>query len=252
MSEDATEYKAETKVLAKSNREWLQGEEFKSAVAQVLPRHMTPERFVRAGVMAITRTPKLAKCDQPSFLKCMMDLSMLGLEPDGRWAHLIPFENKKRGVIECQLIVDYKGLVQLAMRSGEISYIHADVVCENDDFEYDRGEISRHKIDMRKPRGAIYAAYALAQFRDGTRKCEVMSRDDVEAVRARSRAANSGPWVTDYAEMCKKTVLRRLSKWLPMSSETLEKISEHEDRPVRDVTPISDSLDDLAEALGDE
>jgi len=181
----------------------------------------------------------------------MMDLSLIGLEPDGRWAHLIPYENKKRGVVECQLIVDYKGLVQLAMRSGEISYIHADVVCEHDDFEYDRGEIARHKIDMRKPRGSIYAAYAMAVFRDGTRKCEVMSREEIEAVRARSRAGNSGPWVTDYAEMCKKTALRRLSKWLPMSSETLEKISEHEDRPVRDVTPTGINLDDLADAIGE-
>lgn len=197
----------------------LESDRFKETIAQALPRHLKPDRFIRVALTAMTRTPKLAQCDQHSFFQCLLTLSQLGLEPDGRRAHLIPFENRKRGVVECQLIIDYKGLVELAMRSGSVANIHADVVCENDEFEYDRGELKRHKINFKGDRGAVYAVYSLCRFKDGTEKCEVMTKKDVEAIRARSRASGSGPWVTDWNEMAKKTVFRRLSKWLPLSPE---------------------------------
>lgn len=203
----------------KTLRTRLEGEEFRAQVAKALPRHLTPDRFIRVAATAIMRTPKLAECDQVSFFNALLSLSQLGLEPDGRRAHLIPFENRKRGVTECQLIVDYKGLAELAMRSGTVSHIHADVVCENDVFEYDRGEIKRHLIDFKRPRGAVYAAYAICRFKDGTEKAEVMNREEIEAIRQRSKAGQSGPWVTDWNEMAKKTVFRRLSKWLPLSPE---------------------------------
>lgn len=204
----------------------LEGASFREAVAKVLPKILTPERFVRVAITAMTRTPKLRECDRASFFSSMLALAQTGLEPDGRRAHLIPFENRKRGVIECQLIIDYKGLVELAMRSGLLSYIHADVVCEGDVFEYSLGEIKAHvpwflRRDADKPAdpGEIFAAYALAKFKDGSAKAEVMSIGEVNAIRARSRAGQSGPWVTDFAEMSKKTAVRRLSKWLPLSPE---------------------------------
>jgi recombination protein RecT len=197
----------------------LEGEAFRSAVSKALPRHLPPDRFIRVALTALMRTPKLAECDQASFFQALLSLSQMGLEPDGRRAHLIPFENRKRGVTECQLIVDYKGLVDLAMRSGAISHIHADVVCEHDEFEFDKGVLVHHRINFREDRGRIFATYAIVRFKDGGEKCEVMTRSEVEAVRARSRAATNGPWVTDWAEMAKKTAFRRLSKWLPLSSE---------------------------------
>ena len=197
----------------------LEGPAFRDAVSKALPRHLPPERFIRVALTALMRTPKLAECDQASFFQALLSLSQLGLEPDGRRAHLIPFENRKRGVVECQLIVDYKGLVDLAMRSGAISNIHADVVCENDEFEYDRGILVHHRIDFRQERGRMYAAYALVRFKDEGEKADVMTRLEVEAIRERSRAKDNGPWVTDFNEMAKKTVFRRLSKWLPLSAE---------------------------------
>jgi recombination protein RecT len=121
--------------------------------------------------------------------------------------------------VECQLIIDYKGLVELAMRSGNVAAIHADTVRESDVFEYNRGTIETHKIDFRKPRGEVFAVYALVRFKDGAEKAEVMTREDVEKVRLRSRAGQSGPWMTDWEEMAKKTVFRRLSKWIPLSAE---------------------------------
>lgn len=210
---------------------WLQGDDFKAAVAQALPRHCTPERFIRSAITALTRTPDLQNCEPAGFLSAMITLSQYGLEPDGRRAHLIPFRNNKRGVTEVQLIIDYKGLAELVMRSGVVSYVHADIVCEKDVFEHDKGEVKRHTIDFKsQSRGAVYAAYALCRFKDGTEKAEVMTRAEIEAIRGRSRAGRSGPWVTDWNEMAKKTAFRRLSKWLPLSSEIREAIEVDDDR----------------------
>lgn len=211
-------------------RELLDSEAFKAQVANALPKHLTPERFIRVAATALTRTPGLRKCEQATFFQCLLTLSQFGLEPDGRNAHLIPFENRKRGVTECQLIIDYKGLVDLAMRSGTVANIHADKVCENDVFEFDRGEIKKHVIDFKKPRGEAYAYYALVRFKDGSEKCEVMPREDIDAIRKRSRAGSSGPWVTDYDEMAKKTCFRRLSKWIQLSPEFREALEHDADR----------------------
>jgi recombination protein RecT len=203
----------------KALKSLLQGDQFTAALKLALPRHLTPDRFIRVALTALLNKPLLGDCDQASFFKCLLSLSQMGLEPDGRQAHLIPFKNNKKGTVECQLIIDYKGFVALALRSGKVSKIHADVVCENDIFDYEIGEITRHSIDFRKPRGQVYAAYALCRQKDGTSRCEVMSRDDVEAIRRRSKSGNSGPWVTDWNEMAKKTVFRRMSKWLEFSNE---------------------------------
>lgn len=194
-----------------------------------LPKHLTPDRFVRIAVTAITKNPKLALCTQESLISCLLDLSALGLEPDGRRAHLVPFNNTKTGKVECKLLIDYKGLVELAMNTKEVSNIHADVVCENDLFEYNCGEVTKHVIDFRKDRGAVYAAYCIITMKDGTKKAEVMTKKEIEAIRKRSKAANDGPWVTDWNEMAKKTVFRRGSKWIKLSPEVREKIEKDDD-----------------------
>ena len=211
-------------------RDLLKTDRVRDEIATALPKHMTSDRMIRAAMTAMLKTPELANCDRTSFMQAMLTLSQLGLEPDGRMAHLIPFKNNKAQRIDCQLIVDYKGLVELAQRSGKVSKIHADVVCENDEFEYDMGEIKRHVIDYRKPRGDVYAAYARVAMKDGTSKCEVMSRDEIEDVRKRSRAGGSGPWVTDWKEMAKKTVFRRCSKWLSLSPELRDAVEVDDDQ----------------------
>jgi recombination protein RecT len=91
--------------------------------AAALPKHLSPERFGRIAITALSRTPKLRECTQESVFKCLLDLSAMGLEPDARHAHLIPYGK------ECTLVIDYKGLVALVRRSGEVAKIHADVVC---------------------------------------------------------------------------------------------------------------------------
>jgi recombination protein RecT len=136
------------------------------------------------------------------------------------------------------LIIDYKGLVALARRSGEISDIHADVVCANDEFVYSFGSEGtlKHIPYIRGERGEVIAVYSFAKLKDGSSSYEVMSVKEIDAIRNRSRAKTSGPWVTDWNEMAKKTVFRRHSKWLPVSSEFQEAIDKDFDVPI-DITP---------------
>lgn len=250
---------APEKPALKDVKALLESDAFRAQIARVLPKHLTPDRMIRVAITSAMRTPKLLLCTSESLTGALLTLSQLGLEPDGRRAHLIPYENKKKGVYECQVIVDYKGLAELAMRSGLVSNIHADVVRENDAFEYDRGDIKTHKIDFRKDRGPAYAFYAICRFRDGSEKADVMSLDEIEAIRLRSKSPNDGPWSTDPVEMAKKTVFRRLSKWLPLSPEFRDAVEVDDDpsaaepvnvtpRPIFSTIPAaSESRDELPE-----
>lgn len=221
-------------------KQLLNSDGMKAQIAAALPQHMKAERMIRVATTAMLRTPKLELCDQASFFKALLDLSAWGLEPDGRRAHLIPFENRQRGVLEVQLILDYKGLVELARRSGEVATIHADVICKNDVFEYGFGSDQKliHKPNLME-RGEVLGAYAHVRLKDGTEQFEVLSKGEIDAVRKRSKAGNNGPWVTDYNEMAKKTAFRRLSKWLPISAEMADAFEADDDRLDRQEREIS-------------
>lgn len=230
-----------------SIKEMLMTDGAKKQFAAAMPKHCSPDRMARVALTALTRTPKLAQCTPESFFECMISLSQWGLEPDGRRAHLIPYGNK------CTLIIDYKGLVELVWRSGQVAMIHADVVCENDIFATDQGEVITHKIDLKKDRGAMYAAYAKVKLINGASKCEVMSKKEIDAIRSRSKSGGSGPWQTDYNEMAKKTVFRRLTKWLPLSAEVMDATYGDDDVPVTIDTATfkapAKTLDGLADQL---
>jgi recombination protein RecT len=205
-------------------REWLQGETFKRELAALLPRTMSPERFVRIAFQAIHRTPELLKCSQESFFNCLLQLGAMGLEPDGRRAHLIPFGQ------ECTLVVDYKGIKELVRRNHDVSAMHCDVVGANDEFELRFGThgVLDHKPSL-EDRGKILCAYSWVKLPDGNEEFDVMSVTEIEAIRKRSRSPNKGPWVTDWNEMAKKTVFRRHSKGLPLSPETREALDRETD-----------------------
>lgn len=252
-----TEQKPSTAVAKKPPTliELIASPGFKDQMAMVLPKHLTPDRMARIAITMMRKIPKLQKCTQESLLGALMTLSQFGLEPDGRRAHLIPFENRKEGTVECQLIIDYKGLAELALRSGLVATLHADVVHEGDVFEYDRGQIAKHipwflRTDKDKPKeaGKVFAAYAMVVNKDRTEKCEVMSLDEIEGIRKRSRAGGSGPWVTDWNEMAKKTVFRRLSKWLVLSPEFREAVDADDDQVV-ETTAVTVSRQTLADLV---
>jgi recombination protein RecT len=247
--------KQEAPKKALTIRDHLKSENLMKELATILPKHCSAERMVRVTLTALTRTPKLLECEQASFFMQLMNLSQWGLEPDGRRAHLIPFENRKRGVLECQLIIDYKGLVELALRSGDVESIHADVVCENDVFVVDLGQVVKHEIDYRKPRGAPFAFWTMIKLKSGGAKYEVMTKDEVDAIRTRSKSGSSGPWVTDYIEMGKKSVFRRATKWITLSPELRDVIDADydvvSDLPIEKPTniPRISSLESLTESF---
>ncbi len=219
--------------------------------ARALPKHLSPERFARVAITALTRTPKLMECTPASLMKCLLDLSACGLEPDNRRAYLIPYGK------ECTLIVSYMGLIELIRRSGDVTSIRAETVCENDSFAWTNGQV-HHAVDWRKPRGKVQAVYAEAIMKSGERQSAVMTHDEVEGIRKRSKAGNSGPWVTDWSEMAKKTAVRRLSKMLPLSSEIMQHVEadDHQFGGMRNVTPSAPApafvLPDAAEEAPQE
>jgi recombination protein RecT len=198
----------------------------KSKIAAVAPKHLSPDRLMRVALLTISKTPALAKCTPMSLLNSFMTASQLGLEIGGVLgeAYLVPYKE------EATFILGYRGMINLARRSGQIICVESQVVREGDRFEFEYG------LEMKfshKPAGNSSAqvthVWALARFKDGGHQLDVMTKAEVDAIRARSRAGNSGPWVTDYAEMAKKTVVRRLCKYLPLSPEMADAI-ESSDR----------------------
>lgn len=202
----------------------------KAQMALALPKHMTADRLARIATTEIRKVPKLAACDQASFLGAIMQCAQLGLEPGGALGHayLIPFDKRKKingrwetVSTEAQLIIGYRGMIDLARRSGQILSISARTVHVNDKFSYSYGleETLEHSPCETGDRGKLTHVYAVARLKDGGVQFEVMSRADVEKVRALSKAGSSGPWVDHFDEMAKKTVIRRLFKYLPVSIE---------------------------------
>lgn len=186
-----------------------------------LPRHMTPERMCRVALNTIRRTPALLECAPETLVAAIVEASSLGLEIDSRGqAYLVPFYNKKTGTKDVQLIPGYKGLADLAHRSGRVASVFAEVVCENDKFRFSLGlePTLEHTPDLDN-RGNMRAVYAVARMKDGEAQFVVMGKSDIEKVKKASKASSSGPWADWEEEMWKKTAIRRLCKMLPLSPE---------------------------------
>ncbi len=199
---------------------------YESEFAKALPSVLTPERFTRMALTALTKTPKLAQCAPSSFMGAMLEAAQLGLEPNtplGQ-AYLIPYGNK------CQFQIGYKGLIDLAYRSEELRSIEAHEVYENDVFDFEFGLNPKlvHKPAI-KDRGEVVWYYAVYHLVNGGCGFEVMSREDVEThARKYSKTFNNGPWQTDFDEMAKKTVLKKVLKYAPLKSDFARGISADE------------------------
>jgi recombination protein RecT len=201
----------------------------KSTLLAVLPQHVSADRMLKLAIGALRTTPKLQQCTIESLFGALVQCSQLGLEPNTPlgYAFLIPFENRRLGKTEVQIVFGYKGLLDLARRSGQIVSIAAHEVCENDHFEFEYGldEKLSHRPAMLKPRGEVVAFYAVAKLAGGGHAFEVMSVSQVEAIRdsaqnykfAKDKEATV--WGKNFVEMGRKTVLRRLMKYLPVGIE---------------------------------
>lgn len=237
------------KAVAKSGRPATMQDYIKSmapGIKAALPSVMTPERFTRITLSALSANPRLQECSPQSFLGAMMTAAQLGLEPNtplGQ-AYLIPFRN--HGQMECQFQLGYKGMIDLAYRSGEVSIIQAHTVYANDDFTYELGldPVLKHRPAMRD-RGEPIAFYAMFRTKDGGFGFYVMSMEDVQNHAKRySKSYGNGPWQTNFEEMAKKTVLKKVLKYAPMKSDFVRAMVQ--DETIK--TEISPDMADIPDA----
>lgn len=216
-------------------RAFLEGQKEQFQVA--LPKHMDPDRFLRIVLTEVRKNPALERCDPKSFIAAVIQSAQLGLEVGSGlgYAYLIPYGTT------CQLVIGYKGLIDLARRSGQLLSISAHCVHEKDYFDYELGDEERivHKPAVGE-RGAITAVYAIAKLKDGGIQREVMSIDEVERIRKGSKNGNGSVWKDHYGEMVRKTAIRRIAKYLPLSPDMRDAIDaedENEHQPPIQVNP---------------
>lgn len=208
----------------------MQGE-----IQKALPSVITPERFTRMVLTAMSTNPTLGQCTPKSFLGAMMQAAQLGVEPNtplGQ-AYLIPYKN--HGTLECQFQIGYKGLIDLAYRSGEITDIQAHEVRENDTFKYELGLTPALKhIPALKDRGAVILYYAVWHTKSGGYGFEVMSVEDIQQhAKKYSQSLNGkypdlSPWSTNFDAMAKKTVLKQALKYAPIKTEFVRAVAQDE------------------------
>lgn len=233
------------------------GEGRRELIGKSMPKHVNKERFERNLSIALVQHPKLLECNPLDVFNEICKAAALGLflDPQLGEAYLITGWNARERRLVPQLRIGYRGLIKLARQSGDVKSIYAHEICENDIYDISQGTEKRlvHKIDPKTDRGSPFCFYAVAILDDGTADFDVMSNDEIYAIRDRSdgwKAFQSGnikstPWSTDEGEMAKKTVLRRLQKRLPQSPDVAEAF-RIEDRAegivdlaarARDITP---------------
>jgi len=231
-------------------KNFLESAAVKAKLAEVANKVMKPEDLIRMALMAISRNPDIAKCTQASIVRALIDAAELGIQPGGTMGrgYLVPRMNKKvePWAMECCFDPGWRGLIDVARRSGEIARIEAHVVYQRDLFRVTYGVESKivHEPVLEGDAGPIVAAYAVAFFKDGTYQAEVLRKADIDKIQ-KSSASKSGPWASWYDEMARKSAVRRLAKYLPYSSQlekALEKATdaEAEDPMVQDVDVVLD------------
>ena len=194
----------------------------RTQIADALPKHLDADRMIKLALIATQKNPALLRCTQESILMAMMTSAELGVDISGTLgeAYLIPYGQT------CQFILGYKGMAKLARQSGDVSRLEAEVVYRNDHFRQMKGTtpILEFAPCTDGERGNPVGAYALVQYVSGGIETDYMSVTEIEKVRAVSKAGRSGPWVDWWDEMAKKTVMRRLLKTSPMSSDKWSRV----------------------------
>lgn len=245
------EVKEQRTDLVKSKRKVLNDlvKSMEPQIAKALPSVITPDRFSRIVLSAISTNPKLAECTAQSFLGAMMTAAQMGLEvntPTGM-CYLIPYNDRKNGVTVCQFQIGYKGLINLFYRDPNAQSIEAHTVYDNDVFEYELGlDAKLRHVPARTNRGEAIAYYAIFRTKNGGYGFEVMSREDAEEHRKRYSKAYNSPWDTSFDEMAKKTVLKRALKYAPISSDLMQAVVYDEN--ARNINP-ADANDDVIEYI---
>ncbi len=203
-------------------------QQYKGQIQAALPQHMTPDRLMRICLTEVRRQPKLAQCDHVSFLGAVVTAASLGLEPGSALGqcYLIPYGNQ----VEFQ--IGYRGMIDIARRSGNILSISARAVYEGDHFKVIYGTEDAIEHEPQFKTSTLTHVYAVAKLAGGGVQFDVMSVSEVDSIRARySKSAKGKAWTDSYDEMAKKTVLRRLFKMLPASVELAAALNSEEQKP---------------------
>lgn len=214
---------AKPKTKAPAIVQQVLSDQFKKQLALAVPKHLSPDRMARIAATELRKTPALLNTTPASFLGAVMQSAQLGLEPGSALgqAYLVPYGN------QCTFILGYRGMIDLARRSGQVLSLNAYVVREGDDFSYQLGlHPDIHHIpspEANRIKKPVTFVYAVANLQGGGYQFEVMSRAEVEAVKAKVK--NKKTWIDYFDEMAKKTVIRRLFKYLPVSIEAIQAVS---------------------------
>lgn len=200
-------------------------------LSKALPKHIDVKRFERIILTEYSQNPELTECTPISLFSAIIKCAQLGIEPGNSLGHAYFLPFKKGNTKEVQFIVGYRGMIELARRSGQIISISAHCFYENDIFEYELGlsEKLRH-IPAEGDRGALRGVHAVAHLVGGGHQMEVLYKHDIEKARAASRGGDSkySPWTNYYEEMARKTAIRKLFKYLPVSSEIMSLLNTPE------------------------
>lgn len=212
--------RAQSKALSPIKEFQHQVEQREATFASTLPTHIPAERFKRVVLRSVQKSPDLLNADRASLFNAAMDAANDGLLPDGREAAFVVFNTKQGKKIQYMPMIF--GVLKKIRNSGELKAISVRVVYAGDQFRYwidENGEHLTYEAADNPDKSIVRRVFAQALTKDGGVYIEVMDVEDIEKVRAVSRAKNNGPWVDWWEEMAKKTVLRRLAKRLPMSTD---------------------------------
>ncbi|MAH49048.1 hypothetical protein CMI37_24690 [Candidatus Pacearchaeota archaeon] len=204
----------------------------RDSLIKIAPRGTDVDRIIRVAMFEAAKNERLVQCTPTSVYLALAKACELNLVAGGvlHRASLVPMWNKKAKSYDAELWIQYTGLMDLVKRSGEVAHFVARVVHENDEFEHrfdlDQGEILKHKVNYDDP-GDLRLAYAVCYFKDGQRQVEVMRKDQINRIRSNSRSPDSGPWTQHTEEMWRKTVIRRICKYLPLTPQTTA-VLEHD------------------------
>jgi recombination protein RecT len=219
-----------------------------NAMAKMVPRTMgDPNRLLRIAYNNVAYNTDLLEClatpsGTASVFGGVMEALKLGLTIGGpmQESWLIPFKNK--GTKEAVLIIGYQGFRNILDRGKSVIDLHPVAVYQNDEFEFELGSrpFVKHKPMLGGDRGPLIAVYAVAHLPRGGIQIEVMGKDEIDQHRAKSRARENGPWVDFYEAMALKTVVRKIAKYLPKSSEILARALDLDDRADRGVDQAFD------------
>jgi recombination protein RecT len=213
---------------------------YRGQIIQILPKHMTPERVLKLIVGELNRTPALMQCSPMSVVNCVLHAASLGLEIRPRSAYLIPYSGT------CQLLVDYRGKIELCLRSGLVEDVEARLVYEGDEFNIQFGTepkmIHVPKFDSDESKEAVKLGYAICWYKQARRPhVEIMSVRQIEAIRSKSRSKDKGPWISDWHQMARKTLIHRLANYIPQSPELAH--SQDVDDSLETGNPLPSFLD---------